>query len=219
MAGLEPGQIDSAKAMADRLIRYKTVAKLLAHAIYFAVSQPTAAGTDRTGAAWLGQGLCGLVFAAAGLGYQSSGRSRDYLWIRAILGRSRNRRGSGVARIGFAGLGDYPMIGEIGFKLITVAAQGAAYFASLGWLAWSWERKQGSDAFHLVISYALGGWLLSVAYMRLSANGAAPWLAVAAAIFGAAVTAHLADTFWFRQARQRRTDLLSWPASFWLPSP
>jgi hypothetical protein len=87
---------------------------------------------------------------------------------------------------------------EIYLQLIRVIIQNSAYLACLAWLAWSEERRQGSDAFHLVVAYAGGVWLLSILVDRMA-------LHQLPAIFMTCVVAYAIGYLWpklFRQTNQ-----------------
>jgi hypothetical protein len=51
---------------------------------------------------------------------------------------------------------------ELLFLLAKIIAQNSAYLGCLSLVAWRGERQRGQDAFHVVVVYALGVWLLSM---------------------------------------------------------
>lgn len=50
--------------------------------------------------------------------------------------------------------------------LVKIALQSAAYLVALSWLAWSFERTRGYDAFHLVVAFVSGVLVSTFAYER-----------------------------------------------------
>ncbi len=78
---------------------------------------------------------------------------------------------------------------ELPIQIASIVAQNSAYLACLSWLAWRYERSRGADAFHLVVVYALGAWLLSAFTDKLLPG---PLLHVGAV----SMLAYLLDIWW-----------------------
>jgi len=78
---------------------------------------------------------------------------------------------------------------ELLLLLFKIIVQNSAYLACLSWLAWRSERRRGVDAFHLVIAYALGVWLVALFVDRLM-------LHPALAVLIAGITAFFVDSYW-----------------------
>lgn len=77
----------------------------------------------------------------------------------------------------------------ISLQLASVAFQNVAYFACLSWLAWSVERRQGVDAFQLVVAYAVGIWLVALSVEQFN-------LHVPAAVLMASAVAYAINDLW-----------------------
>jgi hypothetical protein len=54
--------------------------------------------------------------------------------------------------------------------LLRICAQSSLYLACLGWLAWSWQRRHGPDAFHIVIALAAAVGLIELLRVWLAFN-------------------------------------------------
>jgi len=81
---------------------------------------------------------------------------------------------------------------EILFQAAKIIIQTCAYLASLAWLAWRGERSRGSDAFHLVVAYAAGIWLLSLFIEKFALNEIL-------AMVIASVVAYVIDRQWIKR--------------------
>jgi hypothetical protein len=76
--------------------------------------------------------------------------------------------------------------------------QSSAYLASLAWLAWRGERLRGEDAFHLVVAYAFGVWVLSTLVNHTG-------LHQLPAIIVAGAAAYLIDSVWLKPSRHKKS--------------
>jgi len=84
------------------------------------------------------------------------------------------------------------------YGLLSVVVQSSGYLASLAWLAWRDERLRGEDAFHLVVAYAAGAWLLSFLVNHLGVYQLP-------AILTAGTAAYLIDGMWLIPSRPEKS--------------